>query len=130
MRRKTFIAATGIAALAGSLLAAPPASAHTGEPPYNEALLCFTSTYVDSCFEFDGDDFWVRDNRADGRSAVVVWSTSYNRYGSCRNSHGAGKWHECKYDMAENQFLYWDHYVYDGDTGSMQWVAGPYDAFT
>lgn len=101
--RRTLILILATAALV--LGTATAATAHTTGPPSGEPLFCISEQIVISCFEQDGDDFWVYDNEPDGRSAVVLWRTSYGRADECRNSHGYGKWHECTYDMAEGNPL-------------------------
>ena len=95
-------------------------------PPELESK-CVSDNYVTSCFEYHGDDFWVYDGEKDGRSAVVIWWTSYGRTGTCRNKKGYGTWHECKYDMKEGETVYWDHFTYDAETDDFNYISGTYE---
>jgi hypothetical protein len=128
------LSAMVLAMLATIMLAPAPASAHPGGPP-KERLICSptnawsTDGYVRACFEVEGDDFWVYDGRQDDASAVVIWGTDNGQGGSCRNSHGYGTWHECKYDMFEGVRVDWDHWTYDADTDNWQRRSGGYYTF-
>jgi hypothetical protein len=120
-----------IVTLAASVIAATamlssPASAHPTGPPNDPRNVCPYDDIVISCFEANGDDFWVWDRESDGASAVVDWWTSDGESGSCRNSHGVATWHECSYDLTEGQTVYWEHWTYDADTGAWDFISGPY----
>lgn len=124
VRPRSILASVATALLVVAV-ADTPASAHTGGPPYLST--CVPSDgIVESCFESEGDDFWVRDNEADGKSAAVKWRTDYGRTGKCINSHGSGTWHECMFDMAEGHLVEWDHYTYDSDTGTWDLISSGY----
>lgn len=47
------------------------------------------------CFEWYGDEFWVRDTEPDGYSVKLYWESAQGWSGSCRNSHGYDTWHKC-----------------------------------
>jgi hypothetical protein len=115
-------------ALQGSVFAASPAAAAAGGPPSGEPMQCHYDDYVVSCFEQDGDDFWVYDAEEDSASAVVKWWTDYGREGECRNSQGVVTWHECSYDMAEGHTVYWTHWTFDGSKGIWTYRSGTYHA--
>jgi len=133
MRKRSALISLGLM-VSVTLFGASPARAHSGGPPTSNDVICTGSdNIVASCFEQDGDDFWVYDAEADGRSAVVVWETSYGRTGSCRNSHTYGNWHECTYDMFEGDpvgstSVRWDHYTYDEGTDDWNYISGTYSA--
>lgn len=92
--------------LAGAVLAtmflATPASAHTGSPPQACGYYYGGASYGATCFEWDGDDQWVYDRYSNGWGVGVDLRTNYGKYRTCENTHGAGTWHECKYDHREN----------------------------
>jgi hypothetical protein len=116
-----------VALLAASITAgtASAAAAHPSGPPSHPATVCSYDDIVISCFEPNGDDFWVYDRESDGASAVARWWTSGGTSGSCRNSHGVTTWHECSYDLVEGQRVWWEHWTYDGDTGVWTFISGP-----
>lgn len=63
---------------------------------------CVSMTGATACFRPTGDDFFVKDTKADGASAVVDWQfDDYSRTGSCINSLGNGKWGWCNKDFTE-----------------------------
>ncbi len=132
---RTPLLAAGACVLLLPLVAAPAASAHSGGPPGGEPLVCATDNYVKSCFEQNGDDFWVYDAEKDGRSAYISFTTSRGGSGSCRNSHGYGTWHECTFDMHESNAngtpnrVTWRHYTYDAQTNDYNYISGPYSAY-
>jgi hypothetical protein len=92
----------------------------TGVPIPNPGGGCNDVTGAEGCFEPDGDKFYVKDTKADGYSAVVRWYTDYGRWGTCRNSLGAGKWAVCNKDFKEGYYIHWRVTRYNGDTG--KWV--------
>lgn len=115
----------------GALLAAglaTPASAHPGGPPSGPDMQCRYDAFVVSCFEQDGDDFWVYDAEQDSASAEIDWYTDYGRTGYCRNSHGVVTWHECTFDMAEGHTVFWTHWTYDQTDGTKTYRSGTYTA--
>lgn len=119
------------------LQAGAPALAHSGGPPKEGGVFCEGKDpgppyggLVASCFESHGDDFWVRDEEEDGARVGVYWRTSYGREGFCSNSHGYGRWHECKYDMKENTTVTWWHYYYNRYYGTWMKASGPYESPT
>lgn len=84
-----------------TLFLATPASAHSSSPPqcgYYDG----GASYGYTCFEWDGDDQWVYDAASNGWGVGVDIRTNYGKYRSCEKTHGAGKWHECKFDHREN----------------------------
>ncbi|MEX2980945.1 hypothetical protein [Streptomyces sp. C36] len=81
------------------------------------ALPCITSTGVITCFDKAGDKVYVKDTKADGKSAVGLWRTDYGRSGGCRNKLTAGKWAECNYDMREEGSIQLQNARYDGQSG-------------
>lgn len=124
MRFKRFLAALAVAT-AMVTMPGSPASAHTGGPP-NESLDCWTyNGYYAICWEFSGDDIWVRDLFSDGESGYVTWETSYGRVGYCRNAHGHLTWHECLEDVREDTSIRFTYYTFDQETGTVDWVFGP-----
>ncbi|GAA3769759.1 hypothetical protein GCM10022225_65720 [Plantactinospora mayteni] len=54
------------------------------------------------CVDYYGDYVYVKDNDADGRSAMGFVSAENGiAYRYCRNPHGAGSWAKCNFDWAE-----------------------------
>lgn len=72
-----------------------------------------------------GDYLYVRDDCADGRSAVAkVTIISGSNTGDayvCRNSHGNGTWARCDFNWPENVGMSFAAGVYNGDTGYLKW---------
>ena len=99
-------------------------SAEAATPPWDCDRVA--DNYVVSCFSPETDDFWVYDAEKDGRSAVVIWVTSYGRTGICRNASGYGNWKRCGYDMREGETVYWEHYTYDAETDDYNYISGTY----
>ncbi|MCW6003452.1 hypothetical protein K1W54_02475 [Micromonospora sp. CPCC 205371] len=67
---------------------------------------CVSITGATACFRPTGDDFFVKDTKADGASAVLEWRyDGYSRTGSCINSLGSGKWGWCNKDFTENKTM-------------------------
>ncbi|MEU7136051.1 hypothetical protein [Streptomyces sp. NPDC046261] len=80
------------------------------------ALPCIASTGVITCFDKAGDKVYVKDTKADGKSAVGLWRTDYGRSGGCRNKLTAGKWAQCNYNMREGGNIQLQNARYDGET--------------
>jgi hypothetical protein len=108
---------------AATTMAATPASAASYE--YNTATAisgspnydaCSNTSITFACFQANGDQLWVYDGKADGKSAVLVWENGA-RKGACRNSSGSGKWAHCNKDFTEGSRIYFRGCVYDGDSG-------------
>lgn len=68
-----------------------------------------------ACFKYNGDDFYVKDTKADGRSADAIWEFNIRcgsghwclyRQGICRNGSGNGTWVRCNKDFYENDELW------------------------
>jgi hypothetical protein len=90
------------------------------------APFCTSTSYTEVCVEPYGDKIFVKDlSSADSASAVARWYTNYGRWGTCRNSLGAGHWAVCNKDFEESSLLTFRAAQYDGDTKS--WV-GPESA--
>ncbi|WP_435124440.1 hypothetical protein [Micromonospora tulbaghiae] len=54
------------------------------------------------CVDYNGDYVYVKDNDADGRSAMArIDSERGVAYRYCRNTHGAGSWARCNFDWSE-----------------------------
>lgn len=60
-----------------------------------------------SCFEWNGDDQWFIDTNSDGWGVASRIQTEYGKERYCRNFHGIGRWHECRYDHREWQCIRW-----------------------
>jgi len=91
--------------------------------------VCVTpSTGVTVCFRPLGDDFFVKDTKADGYSAVAAWQMNgwEPRTGSCVNSLGAGKWGWCNKDLTEGRQLWITEDRYDAG----KFVDRGYDLLT
>ncbi|MEQ4305380.1 hypothetical protein ABNF97_29035 [Plantactinospora sp. B6F1] len=83
------------------------ASCQTGVKVSYPVGVCTTapaSTYGATivCVEYDGDYVYVKDNDADGRSAMArIDSERGLAYRYCRNTHGAGSWARCNFNWSE-----------------------------
>lgn len=144
-RVATAFAVTVVALAASLLVGVSPASAVqpyewntavAGTPP--SGLPCASMTGATACFEANGDRMWVKDTSADGHSATLSWENWYaepmfdpvlNRYGSCVNKLGNGKWGVCNKDLPEGSFVDFEACVYDAGSGawygcsSSRWVS-------
>jgi hypothetical protein len=117
----------------GLLAAAPPGSAEMpsgmvigragGSPP--SGMAC-ASHHMDGhrtakvCWDFEDENFWVKDDERDGYSAVVSWSIpaevpSLSVSGYCRNKSGNGTWRYCNVRNGDNGVIVFGAGVYDGD---------------
>jgi hypothetical protein len=108
-----------------TLAAATPASAYSYEWDNGVAVsvtginlpFCTWTDYSKVCVQSDGDKIYVEDlSSADSASAVARWYTEYGRWGTCRNSLGAGHWAVCNKDFKEGYLLTAVATQYDGDT--------------
>ena len=84
---------------------------------------------VKACFEVSGDRWWVLDNLADGKSAVLEWENyrggSLHRAGICVNSHTAGTWESCNKNYYEDSVLWGREGVWDRSGGAVPVYASP-----
>lgn len=65
---------------------------------------CTTVSGATACFKPNGDDFFVKDTKADGHAAAADWLYSnYARTGACVNTLGSGTWGVCNKDFTEGQ---------------------------
>lgn len=112
MRRR--IAAAGVTGLAALGMITSPAQADGGDigagsaavPPAGEDYCQFISWNNEvlgrGCFYHYGDRIWVKDEKADGRRAVVEYKFDYDRpAGECHAAGGAGTTNECNENMWE-----------------------------
>ncbi|WP_157596620.1 hypothetical protein [Saccharomonospora saliphila] len=128
-RSATTVGAT-LAAAALSMVLTPAASA---DPVYGyeidygttggsrgDCVRIFTDR-MSMCFQDYGDVFWVKDDWADGRSAVVRWKNYRDgilyREGECRNSSGAGTWVKCNKNFYEGSDIWYQGGFRDLDAG-------------
>lgn len=109
-------AATPVAKSGMTTLAAPPAACR----PTVE------SAYAVSCYEYDGDDQWIRDLNANGWQAVVHVQTNYGKNRYCGALPAAQGWGECTYDHREEGCVRFRFYeLKDGVTRNWT-VFSPY----
>jgi hypothetical protein len=103
----------------------PPGGDTESEPQW---LSCLTqgSTGNIACFESYGDKFYVYDGNSDGASAVAYWWTNYGAVGLCYNSHGAGNWAVCNYDMREDGIVHWRTCYRDRSAGGSLFCTSTY----
>jgi hypothetical protein len=135
MKRITAIASTITLAGAGILASVAPAQAYSfewdnaaPEVPANTSY-CGETTGSEFCWDSNGDRIYVKDTKADGYSAVARWYTDYGRWGTCRNSLGAGQWGVCNKDFAEGYVINMRASRYDGDTGQYVGPESPLYSF-
>jgi hypothetical protein len=74
-----------------TVLAAPPAGCN----PW------LTTSWGQTCYEYEGDDQWVRDLNANGWAAVVHVQTNYGKNRYCVSLPAAQGWGECTFDHRE-----------------------------
>jgi hypothetical protein len=80
-----------------------------------EQSYCVSTSYSEVCIQPYGDRIFVKDlSSADNASAVARW-------GTCRNSLGAGHWAVCNKDFKEGYWLTTRATQYNGDTD--KWVG-------
>lgn len=104
----------------------------TSGPPPNTGASCFYSDSASgsgseavACWQRSGDAVWVKDQRADGRSAIarisVIVGDSKGTKFVCRNQRGSGTWVKCSKNLAEPGVLYFAPCTYDAGAGRMSW---------
>jgi hypothetical protein len=86
--------------LGGAAATATPAAALVSPPT---ACRYFITTYGETCYEWDGDDQWVRDRDANGWTTIVEIQTNYDKYRECVAPAAADGWRECGFDHKENK---------------------------
>lgn len=93
-----------------AVLAAPP----SGCSP------TVTTPWGQTCFEYEGDDQWIRDLDANGWQAVVHVQTNYAKNRYCGALPAADGWGECAYDHRENSCVRFRMYeLKDGVTRNL-----------
>jgi hypothetical protein len=75
---------------------------------------CLGMAGVNTCFEVNGDRFWVDDTASDGASAVAQWAVyrkgdgALVNSGQCNQSGGASAgWSKCNHDFTEGNTVFW-----------------------
>jgi hypothetical protein len=94
---------------------------------YNGTAKCDYGTDASAAIKLVGDYMYVRDDCADGRSAVGM--VSYAQGGEtvkriCRNAHGNNTWARCNFDWPESAVKQFTAGVYNGSTGYLSWDFG------
>lgn len=156
-RIRIALVALGAVALAAFAAPAAPATASTGEPtvtgPYSvselaqlgitdasvnvppaDELTCFAFgigefTHGVSCFEFHGDDQWVRDTLTNGRQFRVHSRTEYGKNRFCFDDTPG--WTECRRNHRENECVKWHGYYkphtrHPGEESKDEWPFTPW----
>ncbi|NEA34525.1 hypothetical protein [Streptomyces sp. SID13031] len=95
------LAGTALLTLTGATTATAAPTAVQAAPPF--ACLNFYAGWGETCYEWDGDDQWVRDLDANGYTAVVEVRTNYGKFRECAAPTAAEGWKECKYDHEEKK---------------------------
>lgn len=89
---------------------------------------CDWDTNAEGAIKRSNDSVFVKDTCGDGRSAVVmVTTTTGSNQGDrriCRNARGAGKWARCDWNWPEGEVYELTAGVYNGDTGYLKWDYG------
>jgi hypothetical protein len=117
--------AAGFAVTATNAQAAPaPAdydrqTATRGTPPSgDDCRPGFFSPYARTCYEWSGDDQWVRDDTDNGWRAVARAQTSYGKVRDCIAPVPGQGWGECTFDHDEDfcvRFLLYELRTSDGE---------------
>jgi hypothetical protein len=120
----------GAAVLAAAIsLAVPAASAHAQrQPPLGGTVgHCFWLDHDcigEARFEWDGDDQWVIDGRANGWGVGAKIQTDYGKVRWCTSFLGKDVWHECRFNHKEYRCVRWRMYEIKGERvryGSPAW---------
>jgi hypothetical protein len=94
------LAAVALVTLGGATATAAPAAAETW-PPFD--CLNFSTVFGDTCYEWAGDDQWVRDTDANGWTTIAEVETNYGKYRECAAPAAKDGWKECKFDHEEKK---------------------------
>jgi hypothetical protein len=90
---------------------------------------CHSNSEVSVCWKPFGDQFWVKDNTADGLQAMVEWAASnpsedirYWRSGVCRAVPAADGWSVCNKDIRENTEIALRGFVFQSNGDRADWT--------
>lgn len=120
--RQRCLTAAG-AATFGLLLTTVPAQAapsSTGIEQSERAQTCIGSgaSGATACWEPYGDHFYVRDTKSDGIQPGVLWTTDYQRIGSCWFD-GQDNPTDCNYNMKEGHTIEFSLVMRDSKSGEI-----------
>ncbi|NLT55754.1 MAG: hypothetical protein GXX79_14595 [Actinomycetales bacterium] len=84
-----------------------------------------------ACYVEGTDDLWVKDTAKDGYSAATEWimavpngiSLNIERWGTCVNSLGSGKWGVCRKNFTEDATLGWFAGTFDNPTDTWHYIT-------
>ncbi|MEU4391731.1 hypothetical protein [Kribbella sp. NPDC023855] len=116
------LAGTAMISLGGATVAAAapapaPAPQLAGTASATTALAAgptncigIATSWAATCYQWDGDDQWVRDLDPNGWTAIVHLETNYGKTRECAAPAAADGWKECGFDHRESEcvrfFLY------------------------
>jgi hypothetical protein len=75
----------------------------------------FSTSWGATCFKPSGDDQYVRDLDANGRTVIVHLETTYGKTRDCAALPAADGWGVCKYDHREGECVRF--YLYEENFG-------------
>lgn len=139
LRRRVVVFLLGLSTILGHAVLQPSAASAVTYSEWDQGVLT-TVTYpsgmactehynvnasggIDAvaCFEPYGDYFYVKDAKADSKSAAAYWviMEGGGRTGACINSKGAGTWVRCNKNFIENKLLSLRAGTYNGSNGTI-----------
>ncbi|GAA1696977.1 hypothetical protein GCM10009745_48940 [Kribbella yunnanensis] len=86
--------------LGGAAVTATPAAAAISPP---SGCRYFMTSFGQTCYEWEGDDQWVRDLDPNGWTTIVEVETNYGKFRECAAPAAADGWRECGYDHEEKK---------------------------
>lgn len=90
------------------------AASSSGPPDNDEYLYYMYTTGVQAWYRWNGDDFYIFDNVADGHSVAMIWTdTDSSRSGSCVSQWGYNHWGWCNKDFTEGHTFLMAAAVYE-----------------
>ncbi|MEV5167024.1 hypothetical protein AB0K66_20685 [Streptomyces werraensis] len=125
--KKAAVAAMTAVASVGALLT-------FGSPAQAATITKFCNhpgSIAPGCFYSTGDIFTVQDLRADGKRAVLKWTTDYGRSGECHDANGANNPPtKCNVDLREGRTLTFYTVIRNGANGKDEGHSLPMLAYT
>jgi len=101
VRGLALLAGAALLTLGGATTAAAAPAAVQATPP--NGCLSFSTVFGQTCYEWEGDDQWVRDLDPNGWTTVVEIRTNYGKFRDCAAPAAADGWKECKFDHEEKK---------------------------
>lgn len=107
------LAGTCVLAFTGATTTASAAPAAVQASPPG-GCLTFANSWGATCYEWAGDDQWVRDLDPNGYTTVVEVRTDYGKFRDCSAPAAADGWKECAFDHREGACVSFRMYEHKG----------------